>query len=122
MDVVIKEKPDWVITNARKRAEKIMDAGKAEYYKFAVDWLKKARAAYLESRKKSDWSKYKESLIQQHVRKRKLMGLFKQAGMEWIVGSRVDERPRVTSKHKERASRELFLSPQESKNYRIDRT
>ena len=81
MDAAIKKKPDWVINNARKRAEKIMDAGKAEYYKFAVDWLKKARAAYLELGKKSDWSKYKESLIQQHARKRKLMGLFKQEGM-----------------------------------------
>lgn len=81
MDASIKEKPDWVITNARKHAEKIMDAGKAEYYKSAVDWLKKARAAYLESGSESDWSNYKESLIQQHARKRKLMGLLKQAGM-----------------------------------------
>ena len=81
MGAAIKENPDWVITNARKRAEKIMNAGKSEYYKFAVDWLEQARNAYLESERKADWSDYKESLIQQHVRKRKLMGLFKQAGM-----------------------------------------
>ncbi len=81
MDAAMKEKPDWVITNARKRAEKIMDAGKAEYYKFAVDWLQKVRTAYLESGRASDWSNYRESLVQQHARKRKLMGLFKQAGM-----------------------------------------
>ena len=62
-------------------AENIMDAGKAEHYRTAVDWLKKARAAYLESGSESDWSNYKESLIQQHARKRKLMGLFKQASM-----------------------------------------
>ena len=81
MDAAIVQNSDWVITNARKRAEKIMDVGKAEYYKSAVDWLKKVRAAYLESGRKSDWSNYKENLIQQHARKRKLMGLFKQEGM-----------------------------------------
>lgn len=81
MDAAIAHKPDWVIANASKRAEKIMDAGKAEYYKHAVDWLQKARAAYLESGRGSDWSNYKENLIQQHARKRKLMGLFKQEGM-----------------------------------------
>lgn len=82
MDAAISHNPGWVITNARRRAEKIMDAGKAEYYYYAVEWLKKARNAYLESGKKADWLSYRENLIQTHTRKHKLMGMFKQRGME----------------------------------------
>ncbi|MEH2150973.1 SWIM zinc finger family protein [Nostoc sp.] len=77
MDAAIPHNPSWVITNARHRAEKIMDAGKAEYYYYAVEWLKKARNAYLESGKKADWLSYRENLIQTHARKHKLMGMFK---------------------------------------------
>ncbi|MEH2109780.1 SWIM zinc finger family protein [Nostoc sp.] len=77
MDAAIPHNPGWVIANARHRAEKIMDAGKAEYYYYAVEWLKKARNAYLESGKKADWLSYRENLIQTHARKHKLMGMFK---------------------------------------------
>ena len=82
MDAAISHNPDWVIKNASSRAESIMDAGKAEYYLHAVDWLKKARAAYLDSGKTADWSTYRASLTRDHCRKHKLMGLFKQPGME----------------------------------------
>ncbi|MBW4634510.1 MAG: SWIM zinc finger domain-containing protein [Iphinoe sp. HA4291-MV1] len=82
MDAAIPHNPNWVMTNARRRAESIMDAGKAEYYSYAVEWLKKARAAYLESGRKADWSEYRAKLVQTHARKRKLMELFKQRGME----------------------------------------
>lgn len=82
MDAAMSHNPGWVITNSRRRAEKIMDAGKAEYYYYAVEWLKKARNAYLESGKKADWLSYRENLMQTHARKRKLMGMFKQRGMD----------------------------------------
>ncbi len=82
MDAAISHDPDWVMKNACSRAESIMDAGKAEYYLHAIDWLKKARAAYLASERTADWSIYRASLIQAHGRKHKLMGLFKQPGME----------------------------------------
>ncbi|MBD2253415.1 SWIM zinc finger family protein [Nostoc parmelioides] len=82
MEAAISQKPDWVITNARRRAEKIMDEGKAEYYSEAVQWLKKVRAAYIQSGRQADWSKYREKLIEIHARKRKLMGMFKERGME----------------------------------------
>ncbi|MFN6571056.1 SWIM zinc finger domain-containing protein [Dendronalium sp. ChiSLP03b] len=82
MNAAIPYNPDWVIANARRRAEKIMDRGKAEYYYYAVEWLKKARAAYLESGRKADWSSYRATLVQSHARKRKLMEMFKQRGME----------------------------------------
>lgn len=82
MDAAIPHNPSWVIDNARRRAEKIMDAGKAEYYYYAVEWLKKARNAYLESGNKADWLSYRQNLMQTHARKRKLMGMFQQRDMQ----------------------------------------
>jgi uncharacterized Zn finger protein len=81
MDAAISHNPAWVIANASGRAEKIMDAGKAEYYYYAVEWLKKARNAYLESGKRTDWLSYRQNLMQTHGRKHKLMGMFKQRDM-----------------------------------------
>ncbi|AFZ24192.1 hypothetical protein Cylst_1944 [Cylindrospermum stagnale PCC 7417] len=82
MKAAIPHNPRWVIANARRRAESIMDAGKAEYYDEAVEWLKKARAAYLESGSQAEWSSYRAQLIEIHSRKRKLMGLFTERGMD----------------------------------------
>lgn len=82
MNTAIPHNPDWVIANARGRAEKIMNEGKAEYYYDAVEWLKKARAAYLVSGRQTYWSNYRTELVQTHARKRKLMEMFKQQGME----------------------------------------
>ncbi|MGF2037516.1 MAG: SWIM zinc finger family protein [Nostoc sp. CmiVER01] len=82
MDAAIPHNPSWVIANARRRAEKIMDAGKAEYYYYAIEWLKKARNAYLESGNKADWLSYRQNLMQTHARKRKLMGMFQQKDMQ----------------------------------------
>lgn len=82
MNAAITHSPDWVITNATHRAESIMDAGKAEHYSDAIEWLKKARTAYLDSGRQADWSSYRAKLIQIHTRKRKLMGMFKERGME----------------------------------------
>ncbi len=77
MDAAIETNPDWVISNACRRAESIMDAGKAKYYEEAVDWLKKARNAYLASDRKQEWADYRTKLMIVHTRKRKLMGLMK---------------------------------------------
>ncbi|BCL38952.1 SWIM zinc finger domain-containing protein [Nostoc sp. MS1] len=81
MEAAVYHNPDWVIANARRRAEKIMDEGKAEYYGDAIAWLKKVRAAYIQSSRQADWSKYREKLIEIHTRKRKLMAMFKEPGM-----------------------------------------
>ena len=75
MDEALKVNPDWVISNACRRAESIMDAGKAKSYEEAVEWLKKARNAYLASNRKQDWLDYRTKLMTVHTRKRKLMGL-----------------------------------------------
>ncbi|MBD2449191.1 SWIM zinc finger domain-containing protein [Nostoc sp. FACHB-152] len=82
MNSAIPYRPEWVISHASRRAESIMNAGKAEYYDAAVEWLKKARAAYLASNRQADWSKYRAKLMATHARKRKLMGMLQQREME----------------------------------------
>ncbi len=77
LDAAIPINPEWVIENSRRRAEKIMDAGKSEYYYYAVEWLKKARAAYISLDKQPEWKKYYNDLLQIHSRKRKLVELLK---------------------------------------------
>ena len=54
----------WVINNARRRAEEIIDAGKAKAYHHAADWLKKMRAAYLASERQAQWSAYRARLME----------------------------------------------------------
>jgi len=82
MDAAMTEHTDWVIKNARRRAEEIMDAGKANAYHHAVDWLRKVRAAYLSSQRQSQWSAYRAKLMQTHGRKYKLMGLLKHPDLD----------------------------------------
>lgn len=81
MDAAITHKPEWVIENACRRAEKIVDAGKAEYYHHAVNWLKKARAAYLQANRQSEWSAYRTQLMTTPARKRKLMEMLRRQDM-----------------------------------------
>lgn len=82
MDAATAEHPDWVIRNARRRAEEIMDAGKANAYHHAIDWLRKARAAYISSRRQSQWAAYRAELMQTHGRKYKLMGMLKHRDLD----------------------------------------
>lgn len=49
MDAAVAHRPEWVIENAHRRAESIMNEGKAQYYYHAINWLRKVRAAYLQS-------------------------------------------------------------------------
>ena len=77
MDAAITTNPDWVIENACKRAELIIDAGKAQSYNEAIVWLGKARNAFLAADRKRAWSDYRANLVTIHGRKRKFMGLMK---------------------------------------------
>ncbi|MBD2535683.1 SWIM zinc finger domain-containing protein [Nostoc flagelliforme FACHB-838] len=78
MDAAVSHRPDWVIDNACRRAEPIMEQGKADRYDAAVNWLKKVKAGYIELGKKAEWSAYRSKLEAAHGRKRKLMKLFKE--------------------------------------------
>jgi uncharacterized Zn finger protein len=81
MDAAIADYPDWVIENACRRAESIMDAKKSEHYGHAIEWLRKARAAYLQANRRSDWITYHTHLLQTHARKYKLVALLKQGSL-----------------------------------------
>ena len=81
MDEAINSHPDWVVSNAIPRAESIINPGKARDYDYAIEWLKKARAACLAGGRQPEWSAYRAELIETHGRKYKLMGLFKEAGL-----------------------------------------
>jgi Uncharacterized conserved protein len=41
MGAAISHSPDWVITNACRRAASIMDQGKSNEYNLAIKWLEK---------------------------------------------------------------------------------
>jgi uncharacterized Zn finger protein len=75
MDAAISQRPDWVIENACRRAEEIMDRGKADAYHHAVGWLRQAKTAYQQAGRQPEWSTYYHQLLQIHTRKRKLIGM-----------------------------------------------
>lgn len=78
MDAAISHNPEWVIENAQKRAESIMDGGQAKYYHHAADWLRKVRAAYLHLGQAAAWKQYLKNIMQTHFRKSKLLSYLKQ--------------------------------------------
>ncbi|AFY95253.1 SWIM zinc finger family protein [Chamaesiphon minutus] len=81
MDAAMSHRPEWVIAKAIPPAEDIINRGKAEAYQEAVNWLTRARAAYLQSGRQDEWQQYRAQLIATHGRKRKLMGLIEGANL-----------------------------------------
>ncbi|MCU0571093.1 MAG: SWIM zinc finger family protein [Oculatellaceae cyanobacterium Prado106] len=80
MEAAISVNPQWVIDNGKQLAEPIMDQKKADRYTEAVQWLQQVRLGYLQLGQQTQWSEYREELMQLHARKPKLMGLFQQLG------------------------------------------
>jgi len=76
-DAAITSHPDWVIKASRAQAEAIMDAGKAQYYHAAAQWLARARKAYKVAGREADWWAYRAELLTKHARKYKLAPLIK---------------------------------------------
>lgn len=79
MDAVITHQPDWVIDTAIRNADEIMNAGKSEKYSTAIEWLKRAKAAYVASERQAEWQTYRRDLVLAHGKKRKLMSLLETA-------------------------------------------
>jgi uncharacterized Zn finger protein len=75
MDAAMSDRPEWTIAKAIPPAEDIINRGKAESYQEAVNWLAKARTAYIQSGRQTEWQQYRAQLVTTHGRKRKLMGL-----------------------------------------------
>lgn len=78
MDAVVAQRPEWVIAAARKQAERIIEAGKAQSYHYAVGWLEKARMAYRAAGREDEWQAYLAGIRERHGRKWKLMGMIKE--------------------------------------------
>jgi uncharacterized Zn finger protein len=80
MDAAIQPRPDWVIEAARKQAERIMDAGDAQHYHYAVQWLERAQAAYRAANREAEWRTYLSEIRNRHQRKYKLIGMLEKFG------------------------------------------
>ena len=78
MNVAVSHRADWVIDNACRRTEPIMEQGKADRYDATVNWLKKVKAAYSQLGQKAQCSAYYSKLEAAYGRKRKLIELFKE--------------------------------------------
>ncbi|WP_228035720.1 SWIM zinc finger family protein [Oculatella sp. LEGE 06141] len=78
MDAAIAHRPDWVIENARPRAESIINAAQAQYYHHALNWLRRVRAAYLQLGQQEEWHRHRTALMQTHTRKHKLVAMLQQ--------------------------------------------
>lgn len=75
VDAATARRPEWVIAKATSNAETIMDAGRSQSYDLAIEWLRRARAAFRTDGRLQDWQGYVQSLRAKHGRKHKLMGL-----------------------------------------------
>lgn len=64
--------PNEVIPVCTAQAEAIMNAGKADRYHYAAEWVQRARDAYRAAGREADWQGYKEDLLTLHQRKYKL--------------------------------------------------
>ncbi len=67
--------PDWVIHVCRRRADLIMNEGRASHYADAALWLESAAKAYSASGREANWQVLIEGLIETHKRKHKLRPL-----------------------------------------------
>jgi uncharacterized Zn finger protein len=81
-DAAIESHPDWVIETCRDQAEEIMDSGKSNLYGKAVDWLAKARDAYLADGRPEEWQAYLDELVGLHQRKYKLRPMLEDLGKQ----------------------------------------
>jgi len=78
VEAATESRPDWVIRTATRRAEAIMEPGRATHYGEAISWLRHARAAYHMAGREADWSAYLNGVRGRYARKYKLMELIQQ--------------------------------------------
>ncbi|MBC7226582.1 MAG: SWIM zinc finger domain-containing protein [Thermoflexales bacterium] len=77
IEAVKGEFPDWAFGKCRRRAEEIMDAGKAGEYDVAIRWLRRGRDILLDAGRQTQWDAYLRSLLEKHQRKYKLVPMLK---------------------------------------------
>jgi uncharacterized Zn finger protein len=69
-----------VLDRCRREAEIIMDAGKAGHYVEARDWLARYRRGLQSLNRSAEWHPYRDSVLNKHQRKYKLVPLIRSLG------------------------------------------
>lgn len=77
IEAVKGEFPGWAFRKCRHQAEEIMDAGKADRYAVAVQWLQRGREILLAAGQKAEWDAYFQALLEKHQRKYKLVPMLR---------------------------------------------
>lgn len=73
IEAVKADHPRWAFQQCRQRADAIMDAGQAQNYHIAAEWLRRGRDILLAAGEKDMWHVYLEQVMEKHQRKYKLM-------------------------------------------------
>jgi uncharacterized Zn finger protein len=68
-EALISHRPEWVIRASIKQAESLIAETKSKYYPAAADWLRRAKAAYAQLGRTSEWQRYLQQLKEQYRRR-----------------------------------------------------
>jgi uncharacterized Zn finger protein len=68
-EALVPHRPEWVIRASIRQAEELIVQTKSNLYPAAADWLRKAKAAYAQLGRRSEWQKYLEQLKEQYRRR-----------------------------------------------------
>ncbi|MGB9985721.1 SWIM zinc finger family protein [Salarchaeum japonicum] len=71
-DAVFEERPEWTIDACKAQAEPIIEEGKSQQYRHAVDWLATAGKAADAAGELNEWRAYVQDLRDEHSQKYKL--------------------------------------------------
>ena len=80
IEAVRVEYPKWAFRQCQKRAEAIMDAGQAQNYRAAAEWLRRGREILLAAGENDMWETYLDQVMDKHQRKYKLMPMLRELG------------------------------------------
>ena len=72
-DALVAHRPEWVIGASVKQAEELIAKSQSKYYPYAADWLRRAKAAYVQMGRSGEWQKYLAQLKEQYKRRPALM-------------------------------------------------
>jgi uncharacterized Zn finger protein len=78
IEAVKADYPKWAFRQYQQRAEGIMDAGQAQNYRTAAEWLRRGRDLLLSAGEIEIWNTYIDQIMDKHQRKYKLMPMLRE--------------------------------------------
>ncbi len=78
IEAVKADDPKWAFRQCQQRAEAIMDAGQAQNYRLAAEWLRRGRDILRSAGEVEIWNVYLDQVIEKHQRKYKLMPMLRE--------------------------------------------